>query len=139
LGNYRVSVNGANFAPDSQALADGVAVATTFVSSTSLVVNGTAAQVGTIQFAVRQPGPGAVTGNSVSASVTAAIVEVTVTPTTAIVQLGNSQTFAAKCDGVGPTDGGLRVGGHYLHESGTRRGSGCLAATRAAERRVIGH
>jgi hypothetical protein len=79
LGNDRVSVNGANFAPDSQALADGVAVATTFVSSTSLVVNGTAAQVGTIQFAVRQPGPGAVTGNSVSASVTAAIVKVTVT------------------------------------------------------------
>jgi len=42
-GNYRLTFNGSNFASDSQALANGVAVSTTFVSPTSLIVNGAAA------------------------------------------------------------------------------------------------
>ena len=58
VGQYTVSFNGSNFAPDSQALANGSPVTTTFVSATKLVAKGSAAAVGTIQFAVRQPGIG---------------------------------------------------------------------------------
>jgi len=98
-GNYRLTFNGSNFASDSQALANGVAVSTTFVSPTSLIVNGAAAQPGTIQYAVRQPGPGAVTGNNVAVTVTAATVGVTVAPTSSIVQVGGTQPFSATVTG----------------------------------------
>ncbi len=102
-GNYRLSFNGANFAPDSQALANGVAVTTTYTSSTQLIVTGVAAQPGTLQFAVRQPGPGAVTGNWVAVTVTAAPVTVTVSPTSATVQLGAGRVFTATVGGTANT------------------------------------
>lgn len=99
VGNYQVSFNGANFAPDSQALANGQPVATTFVSSTKLVITGTAAATGTIQFAVRQPGNGSVTGNSVNVTVNAAPITVAVSPSSATVPLATSTTFAATVSG----------------------------------------
>ena len=99
LGSYSTSFNGSNFARDSQALANGAPVQTTFVSSTKLVVAGTSAQPGTIQFAVRQPGPGAVTGNTVNAQVAAVSVSVTVSPSAAQVLLGTSRAFAATVTG----------------------------------------
>ncbi len=58
--------NGSNFAPDSQALANGEPVPTTFVSSTKLVWRQGPRSAGTSMFAVRQPGTGSVTGNSVT-------------------------------------------------------------------------
>jgi hypothetical protein len=102
MGNYQVSLNGANFAPDSKVLANGVEIPTSFVSSTRLVANGVASQTGTLQFRVAQPAPGAVTGNVVSATVTLAApppVSVVVSPTTASVQLGASRSFQVSVTG----------------------------------------
>ena len=95
VGNYKVTFNGANFAPDSKALANGVPVQTTYQSSTSLVVTGAAPQPGTIVFAVSQPGPGAVTGNTVTVQAKAAIISVSVAPAAVTVPLSNSQAFVA--------------------------------------------
>ena len=93
-GNYQVSFNGASFAPDSVAMANGVDIATAYKSPTSITASGFGA-VGTIAFAVRQPGNGAVTGNVVSVQVVASIVTVTVVPGAANIQLGASQQFTA--------------------------------------------
>ena len=98
-GNYQVAFNGANFAPDSKATANGVEIPTTYVSSTRILASGVASQTGTIQFAVRQPAPGAVTGNTVSASVSMPSVTVAVSPTSASVQLGASRSFQATVSG----------------------------------------
>jgi uncharacterized protein (DUF1800 family) len=99
VGNYSVTFNGANFAPDSQVLANGVAVLTTYKSPTSLVATGAAPQAGALTFAVRQPAPGAVTGNSVTVQVKTAIVGVSVAPSAVSVTLGKSQAFTANVTG----------------------------------------
>lgn len=98
-GAYKVSFNGSNFAPDSVATANGVDLVTTYFSPTKVVADGVAAAPGTIVFAVRQPGPGAVTGNTVSVQVAATPTVVTVTPNTSSVLLGNSQNFAVSVTG----------------------------------------
>jgi uncharacterized protein (DUF1800 family) len=98
-GNYTVNFNGSNFASDSQAMANGVDVQTMFVSPTKLIVSGNAPSAGPITFSVRQPGPGAVTGNSVTVQVTAATVTIAVAPTAATIPLGNSQPFNATVTG----------------------------------------
>lgn len=94
-GAFQASLNGGNYASDSQVLVNGTPVATTYVSSTKLIAAGTAAAPGTISFAVRQPGNGSVTSSSVTAQVVAAQVKVTVSPTAASVELGKSQTFTS--------------------------------------------
>ena len=99
VGNYKATLNGANFAPDSQVLANGVPVSTTYKSSTSLVATGAAPQPGTITFAVSQPGPGAVTGNTTTIQVKAAIISVTVAPASVTVPLNTSQVFVANVAG----------------------------------------
>ena len=99
VGNYQISLNGANFAPDAVVQANGVDLPTTYVSPTSLKANGSAAATGTITFAVRLPGPGAVTGNTVSATVSVPTIAVTVSPSTASVQLGNTRSFGATVSG----------------------------------------
>lgn len=99
VGSYQVSFNGSNFAPDSQALANGQPVQTTYSSPTKLVVKGMAAEAGTINFAVLQPGNGAVTGNIVAVQVAAVPIKVVVSPTSSSVQLGNSQGFTATVTG----------------------------------------
>ena len=99
VGPFEVSFNGANFAPDSKALANGVELATTYVSSTKLIATGTASQMGTLLFAVRQPAPGAVTGNTVSVTVAMPTVTVSVNPSSASVNLGASRTFQATVTG----------------------------------------
>jgi uncharacterized protein (DUF1800 family) len=103
VGAYQVSFNGANFAPDSQALANGVAVATTYVSPTKLIAKGTASSAGTIQFAVRQPGDGSVTGNAVAVKVAAVAVTVAVAPSSATMNLSASRTFTATVSGSADT------------------------------------
>ncbi|HTH48382.1 MAG TPA: DUF1800 family protein [Candidatus Limnocylindria bacterium] len=99
VGSYSVTFNGSGYAPDSVVQANGVDLPTTYFSKTKVAATGVAAAAGTINFAVRQPGPGAVTGNSVSATVTAVTITVTVAPTSASVQLGNSQAFTATVAG----------------------------------------
>jgi hypothetical protein len=99
VGSYQVSFNGSNFAPDSKATANGVDVSTMYMSPTKLVVTGMAAAPGTINFAVRQPGPGAVTGNNVAVPVTVVTVSVAVSPGAANVPLGNNQPFTATVTG----------------------------------------
>ena len=99
VGQYVVSFNGANFAPDSQGLANGVPVATTYFSATKLVVTGSVAAAGTLKFSVRQPGPGAVTGSTVSVNVVAANIAVSVAPSSAQVLLGASQGFTSTVTG----------------------------------------
>lgn len=99
VGAYQVSFNGSNFAPDSKALANGVEVETIYVSPTKLTVKGSAAQAGTLQFAVRQPGNGSVTGNSVAVTVKAAPITVAVSPTTATVGLGATRSITATVSG----------------------------------------
>lgn len=99
VGTYQVSLNGANYAADSQVLVNGTPITTTYVSSTKLIATGNAPTVGTISFSVRQPGNGAVTGNSVTAQVVAAQVKVAVSPTASSVELGKSQSFSSAVTG----------------------------------------
>ena len=93
-GNYQLSLNGANFAPDSIVTVNGQDVASTYVSSTSITLNGSAA-VGNLVFAVRQPGPGAISGNGATVKVSASVVTVSITPPTASVALGSQKSFSA--------------------------------------------
>lgn len=99
VGAYQIALNGANFAPDSMVLVNGVAVPSVYASSTKLTVNGTASAVGTLQVAVKQPGAGSVTGNSVALNVTAAVVTVKVAPAAASVLLGSTQLFTSAVTG----------------------------------------
>ena len=98
-GAFSISLKGANFAADSQVLINGVAVASTYVSSTKLLASASAAAAGTLKVAVRQPAPGAVTSSSVNLSVVNGVVGVTLSPTSASVQLGATQAFAATVTG----------------------------------------
>ena len=98
-GSYQVSFNGANFTPDAIATANGVDLPTTYVSSTKLVVTGTAVAGTPLKFAVRKPGPGAVTGNIVTTPVSVPTVTVAVSPTSATVPLTTSKTFVATVTG----------------------------------------
>lgn len=101
VGAYAESLSGSKFASDSKVLVNGTAVKTTFVSSSQLRAEGTAAAAGTLTFAVMQPGPGSVTGNSLTATVvnSTTTVSVTVSPTAVTLPLGGSQAFTASLSG----------------------------------------
>ncbi len=122
VGNYSVSFNGSGFAPDSVAQADGVDLVTTFVSKTKVVATGNASAAGTIKFAVRQPGPGPVTGNTVSVVVSVPTIAVSVAPSAASVQLGNSQAFSATVTGNANTAATWSVVGGVANGSVTAAG-----------------
>lgn len=111
VGSYQLTLNGANFAMDSQVLVNGTAVPTTFMSPTKLVATGTAAAAGTLKVSVRQPAPGAVTGNSVDVPVASATIKVTLSPTSANVALGGSLTFTAVVTGTTKTNVAWSVNG----------------------------
>ena len=98
-GQYSISLNGANFAPDSQVLIGGVVVTSTYVSTTKMLASSSSAAPGRMPVAVRQPAPGSVTSSSVSLSIVAANIGVAVAPTTASVMLGASQAFASTVTG----------------------------------------
>ncbi len=122
VGNYSVSFNGSGFAPDSVAQANGVDLVTTFVSSTKVIATGNAAAAGTVKFAVRQPGPGAVTGNTVSVVVSVPTIAVSVAPSAVSVQLGNSQAFSATVTGNANTAATWSVVGGAANGSVTAAG-----------------
>lgn len=98
-GQFSISLNGANFAADSQVLIGGVAVTSTYVSATRMLASSMAAAPGTVQVAVRQPAPGSVTSSSVLLSVVAANIGVAVAPTAASVVLGATQAFGSTVSG----------------------------------------
>ena len=129
-GNYVVSFNGANFAPDSQALANGVPVTTTFVSSTQIKASGNAAVAGTLIFSVKQPGNGAVIGNTVSVPVSVPTITVTVAPSSASVPLTTSKSFVATVAGTANSGVTWSVNGISGGNStvGTINASGLYAA-----------
>lgn len=120
VGTFQITLNGANYASDSQVLINGSPVTTTYVSPTSLKATGSAAATGAVQVSVRNPGNGAQTGNSVSLSVTAVQVLVAVSPTSASVQLGNSQTFTSSVSGTTNTavTWSVTSGGGTINSSG---------------------
>ncbi len=98
-GTFQIALNGANYASDSQVLINGSPVTTTYLSPTGLKATATVTTLGTVQVSVRNPGNGAVTGNAVSLAITTAPVIVSVSPTSASVQLGNTQTFTSSVSG----------------------------------------
>jgi len=98
-GSFEISLNGSNFAPDSQVLADGQPVQTQYFSPTKLVAKGTAQTPGTVKISVRQPAPGEVVGNSVNLQIIAPTIVVGVTPASSAVQLGGGQAFAPTVSG----------------------------------------
>lgn len=99
VGSFTVRLNGAKFTPDAVGLFNGQPVTTTYVSSTDLRLAGTASAAGTFPIAVRLPGPGGVTSTSINVSVATAPVRVTVSPSSANVQTGNTQPFTAAVTG----------------------------------------
>ncbi len=103
VGSYQVSLNGSNFAADSVVLVNGSPVTTKYVSATSLTATGATTAPGTLQFAVKQPGNGSQTGNSVAVTVTAVPVVVKVSPSSASVNLGATQTFTSTVTGSSST------------------------------------
>ena len=103
VGNYSLSLNGSGFAADSQVWINGVQLPSTYKSSTSITVNGSVAAAGTLSIVVKQPGPGAVTGNSISVQAKAVAVGVSVAPSATSVQLGNTQSFTANVTGTANT------------------------------------
>lgn len=102
-GTFQITLNGANYASDSQVLINGSPVTTNFVSATSIKATATVATVGTVQVSVRNPGNGAQTGNAVSLAVTTVPVVVSVSPTSTSVQLGNTQSFTSAVGGTSNT------------------------------------
>lgn len=112
-GNFTISLNGSNFTAGSVVQVGGVAVPTTFVSSTRLGATGvtTAAQAGTsVSIKVVNTGIGATTSSGVNLAITAPVVVppppppvVAVTPTSASVETGKAQQFTASVTGAANT------------------------------------
>lgn len=126
VGAYAETLSGAKFASDSQVLVNGAAVKTTYLSPTQLKAEGTVAATGMLTFAVRQPGPGAVTGNSLTASVVGATaVTVVVAPTAVSLPLGGVQGFTGTLSGT--TDANLT-----WSVNGLTGGSGVVGTINAA-------
>jgi len=133
LGNFSLTVGGANFVSGSKVVFGGTALTTTFVSSTQLTATGTSttAQKGTVKITVENPDPGKITSTaSLNVQVGAAgQVQVIVIPATAQVHLGESFNFRTTVNGAGsvttvkwavngivngnPTVGTISAGGTY--------------------------
>ncbi|MFN7985419.1 MAG: DUF1800 family protein [Vicinamibacterales bacterium] len=101
VGAFAETLTGSKFASDSKVLVNGIAVKTTFISATQLKAESTAAAVGTLAFSVSQPGPGAVTSNTLNATVVSSTTSVTVSlsPTAVALPIGGSQAFTASLTG----------------------------------------
>jgi uncharacterized protein (DUF1800 family) len=103
VGQFTISLNGANFGANSVVNFGSTPLATTLVSSTGLKATGmaTAAQVGSkVPIGVTNSGLGGTTSSSVNLSVTgAAPVTVTVAPATAIVSASATRQFSATVSG----------------------------------------
>jgi uncharacterized protein (DUF1800 family) len=92
VGTFTLTVTGSQFVSGAQVMFGGVALATTFVSSTQLTAAGTAtsSQVGSISVTVNNPNPGAA-GSTTSASVQVTAASVVTSP--AAVRFLEQSTF----------------------------------------------
>jgi hypothetical protein len=93
VGSFELRLNGANYKADAQVRMNGMPLATTFVSSTSLKASGVAAAAGTAAITVYLPGPGEVTSQAFQVTIAAAAV--TVTPSSASVTSGAVVAFSS--------------------------------------------
>ena len=109
VGNFTITLNGANFHAGSVVNFGGVALPTTLISATGLRATGTAlpAQAGTnIPVTVVNRGLGGTTSSAVTLGVTAApAVAVTVSPASASVAAGTTRNFTATV--VGANEAGV--------------------------------
>ncbi len=108
-GNFELSLNGSNFQAGSVARLNGAPLATTYVSATRLKATGTlaAALAGTtVKITVANPGIGGTTSSAVNLAVTAPVVVpvvVAVSPGTASLNTGATQSFTATVSGTANT------------------------------------
>lgn len=102
-GSFTINLNGSNFTPSSVVYFGGAPLATTYKSSTGLSATGvaSAALAGTnVKVAVTNPGLGATTSSAVNLAITApAPVTVSISPTSAGVQVGATRQFTASVGG----------------------------------------
>jgi hypothetical protein len=93
VGSFELRLNGANYKPDAQVRMNGMALATTFVSSTSLKATGVAAAAGSASITVYLPGPGEVTSQPFTVTIDAA--PLTITPSSASLVTGATVAFTS--------------------------------------------
>src|SRR5579863_4504153 len=89
VGSYNVTINGQGFVKGARVLGAGVALSTTFVSSTQLTANGYQGSAGTFPFSVTNPGT--LASNIVQVTF---VTPISVSPANANVALGASKTFS---------------------------------------------
>jgi uncharacterized protein (DUF1800 family) len=102
VGAFTLTANGTNFAPGATILFGTTALTTTRVSATQLMATGTAttAQVGSIGITVQNPNPGLIASAQLNAQIVSnATVAVAVTPPSATVRAGSTQSFVATVTG----------------------------------------
>ena len=100
---FTLTVKGTNFAPGATLMFGTTALTTTRTSATQLTATGTAtsAQVGSVNLTVQNPNPGLIASAAVKETVTgpSSNLSVAVTPTTATLRAGATQTFSATVTG----------------------------------------
>ena len=105
VGNFTLTVGGANFVNGSKVMFGGTALATTYVGPTQLTATGTttAAQVGTVKITVENPDPGkSNSAASMNVQVGAAgQVSVVVIPATTQITAGSTFQYRAALNGAG--------------------------------------
>ena len=101
VGPFSFSVNGAGFVPGSVITINGQAMATTYVSATSLKVSDVipVAMIGTAAVRAVSPGPGSTTSDPVSITISNSAVQVSVNPPSAALPINGAQAFAATVTG----------------------------------------
>jgi len=93
LGAFSITVNGTKFLSGATVLWNGAALATTYVSATTLTATGTAMQAGAVSIKVANPGTGSVSAASTLNVVSTLVV--TVTPSGNTLQPGQTLQFNA--------------------------------------------
>ncbi len=66
LGNYSLTITGSSFVSGAHVMMNGIALTTTFVSSTQLTAAGNAASAGTFPVTVQNPDPGSSTSSPIN-------------------------------------------------------------------------
>jgi Protein of unknown function (DUF1800) len=97
LGAFTLTVNGSGFVSGARVLWNGTPLATTFVSSARLTATGSAAQLGSVNVTVANPGPGAVS-TALALNVTSRVT-VSITPIGVSVTPGRTVQFQATVTG----------------------------------------
>jgi uncharacterized protein (DUF1800 family) len=93
LGAFSITVNGTKFLSGATVLWNGAALATTYVSATTLTATGTALQAGAVSIKVANPGTGSV--SAASTLIVVSTLVVTVTPSGSTLQSGQTLQFNA--------------------------------------------